>query len=142
MVRASCSSANSIRSSRRVSGMRFQSDPGQGGSISQCIQNIVNIQIIPSIECRTWDAQHIEGLSNRQMRTLDRADDLQFLGRRASHCSNSPTPAMLFLSRWFSRVRSATHSFNVKNSERNSFTSGDVYLPSRILSTNCGTASQ
>ncbi len=39
---------------------------------------------------------------------------------------------MLFLSRRFSRVRSATHSFKAKASDRRSFTSGDVAWPGRI----------
>src|SRR5258708_16165946 len=60
------------------------------------------------------------------MRLLDQLDDLGLLGCRISHASSSPSPLMLFLSRRFSRVRSATTSFKAVASRRRSFTSPDV----------------
>src|SRR5258708_19692696 len=60
------------------------------------------------------------------MRLLDQPDDLGLLGCRVSHASSSPSPLMLFLSRRFSRVRSATTSFKAEASRRRSFTSPDV----------------
>src|SRR3981189_1098031 len=60
------------------------------------------------------------------MRLLDQSDDLVLLGCRISHASSSPSPLMLFLSRRFSRVRSATTSFKAVASRRRSFTSPDV----------------
>ena len=63
---------------------------------------------------------------DQQMRPFNCANDLQLLGCWIPHSSNSPAPVMLFLSRRFSRVRSATHSFRAMASDRRSFTSGDV----------------
>src|ERR1700687_5443535 len=60
------------------------------------------------------------------MLLLDQLDDLGLLGCRISHASPSPPPLMLFLSRRFSRVRSATTSFKAVASRRRSFTSPDV----------------
>jgi len=72
------------------------------------------------------------------MRSFDGADNLKLLRSRISHSSY-----FLFMNRRLSRVRSATHSFRAKNSERKSFTSGDVaYLPPEILSTSCSTKFQ
>src|SRR6516225_10082924 len=60
------------------------------------------------------------------MRLLDQLDDLGLLGGGISHASSSPSPFMLFLSSRFSRVRSATTSFNAAVSRRRSFTSPEV----------------
>src|SRR5258708_28270960 len=60
------------------------------------------------------------------MRLLDQMDDLGLLGGWISHASSSPSPLMLFLSKRFSRVRSATTSFKAVASRRRSFTSPDV----------------
>jgi hypothetical protein len=54
--------------------------------------------------CRAWPASAL----HRQMRCFDEPDDLQLLGCGVSHSSSPPSPIMLFLSRRFSRVRSAT----------------------------------
>src|SRR4051812_9371705 len=60
------------------------------------------------------------------MRLLDQADDLELLGGRVSHAPSSPAPVMLFLSRRFSSVRSATASFRALASRRSALTSSDV----------------
>jgi hypothetical protein len=46
--------------------------------------------------------------------------------KKVPHASASPSPIMLFLSRRFSSVRSATASFRAAASARSSFTSGAV----------------
>jgi len=57
---------------------------------------------------------------------LDQSDDLDLLGCGVSHTSSPPSPVMLFFSRRFSRVRSATTSFSAWASRRRSLTSSDV----------------
>src|SRR3546814_20574571 len=59
----------------------------------------------------------------RQVRLLDGSDDLELLGCGIPHSSLSPSATMLFLSRRFSSVRSATHSFRARASRRRSWTS-------------------
>src|ERR1700730_13177243 len=60
------------------------------------------------------------------MGLLDELDDLQFLASRISHDASSPSPVKLFLSKRFSRVRSATTSFRADASRRRSLTSSGV----------------
>src|SRR3982750_2016741 len=67
-----------------------------------------------------------DGQANRQVGLLDQADDLGLFGCGVSHAASPPSPIMLFLSRRFSRVRSATTSFKAEASRRRSFTSSDV----------------
>jgi len=94
-------------------------------AIRQGIKPTFDVTVVPAIECGAGNAQHVEGLLRRQMGPLNGSDDFQLFGCRVSHSSNSPAPVMLFLSRRFSRVRSATHSFSAVASDRSSFTSGD-----------------
>jgi hypothetical protein len=61
-----------------------------------------------------------------QMRLLDQLDDLGLLGSGISHAPSSPCPLMLFLSRRFSRVRSATTSFKAVASRRRCVTSSEL----------------
>ncbi len=57
---------------------------------------------------RTWHAELFQRAPGRPMRLLDQRDNFGFLGCWIPHASSSPAPFMLFLSRRFSRVRSAT----------------------------------
>src|SRR5271169_3505801 len=94
--------------------------------IGQRLRPSSPIAVVPAIECGAWDAELVQRALGRQMRLLDQLDDLGLLGRRISHASSSPSPLILFLSRRFSRVRSATTSFNALASRRRSLTSPDV----------------
>src|ERR1700746_1420867 len=97
-----------------------------GRVISQRLGATSTISVIPAVVRSTGDAEFVQGALGRQMRLLDQLDDLGLLGCRISHASSSPSPLMLFLSRRFSKVRSATTSFKAAASRRRSFTSPDV----------------
>src|SRR5450755_4714865 len=97
-----------------------------GTVVSQRLRPALTISVIPAVERSAGDAEFVQGALGRQMRLLDQLDDLGLLGCRISHASSSPSPLMLFLSRRFSRVRSATTSFKAVASRRRSFTSPDV----------------
>src|SRR5882757_3802866 len=84
------------------------------------------IAVVPSVEGRAGNTELVQRALGRQMRLFHQLDDLGLLGCGISHASSSPSPLMLFLSRRFSRVRSATTSFNAVASRRRSFTSPDV----------------
>src|SRR6478672_6073178 len=60
------------------------------------------------------------------MGLFDQPDDLQLLRGGVSHASSSPSAVTLFLSRRFSRVRSATTSLSAVASRRRSLTSSEV----------------
>src|SRR5271165_3354016 len=94
--------------------------------VSQRIDATLAVTIIPAIERGARDAEVVQRALGRQMRLLDQLDDLGLLGGGISHASSSPSPLMLFLSRRFSRVRSATTSFKAMASRRRSFTSPEV----------------
>src|SRR3546814_5190697 len=68
-------------------------------------------------------AQLVQRALGGQVRLLDDPDDLELLGCRIPHSSSPPSAIMLFLSRRFSKVRSATHSFRARASRRRSCTS-------------------
>ena len=59
-------------------------------------------------------------LEGGQVRLLDGPDDLELFGCGVPHSSSPPSAIMLFLSRRFSSVRSATHSFRARASRRRS----------------------
>src|SRR4029079_11601339 len=80
----------------------------------------------PAVKRGTGYAKLVQRAFGRQMRLLDQPDDLGLLGCRVSHASSSPSPLMLFLSKRFSRVRSATTSSKAQAPRRRSFTSPDV----------------
>src|SRR5271165_5545275 len=80
----------------------------------------------PAIERGSRDAELFQRAFDRQGRLLDQPDDLGLLGCGVSHASSPPSAIMLFLSRRFSRVSSATTSFRAPSSRRRSFTSSDV----------------
>src|ERR1700744_6767454 len=94
--------------------------------IGQRLRPSRTIAIVPSVEGGAGNAELFQSPLGRRMRLLDQLDDLGLLGCRISHASSSPSPFMLFLSRRFSRVRSATASFKAALSRRRSFTSPDV----------------
>ena len=70
------------------------------------------IAVEPGVERRLWDADLVEGTSDRQVRGLDGADDLELFGCGVSHSISSPSAITLFLSRRFSRVTSASASLS------------------------------
>src|SRR6476660_4611237 len=94
--------------------------------IGQCFNAALTVTIIPAIERGSRYTELVQRALGRQVRLLDQLDDLGLLRRRISHASSSPSPFMLFLSRRFSRVRSATTSFKAMASRRRSFTSPEV----------------
>jgi len=55
--------------------------------------------------------------------SLHQPDDFELFSGEVSHSWSPPAPVMFFLSRRFSRLRSATSSFSAKASARRSFTS-------------------
>src|SRR6478752_496860 len=79
--------------------------------VSQRLDRTFTVAVVPAIECSPRDAELVQRALGRQMRLLDQLDDLGLLGRGIPHASSSPSPFMLFLSRRFSRVKSATTSF-------------------------------
>src|ERR1700712_1880293 len=84
------------------------------------------VGVVPAVERRARDAELVQGGTHRQVGLLDQPDDLQLLGGRVPHASSPPAPLMLFLSRRFSRTRSATTSFSAPASRRRSLTSSAV----------------
>src|ERR1700728_473702 len=84
------------------------------------------ILIAPSIERGSRDSDLRQRATNRQVGLFDEPDDLQLLRGGISHASSSPSAVTLFLSRRFSRVRSATTSLSAVASRRRSLTSSDV----------------
>src|SRR4030095_14972797 len=71
-----------------------------------------SIAIVPAIEGRRANAQHLQGSPGRQMRLLNQADDLELLGAGEPHVSSPPSAIMLFLSKRSSSACSATTSFS------------------------------
>src|SRR3974390_113087 len=94
--------------------------------VSQRLNATLAVAIVPAIKRGSRDAELVQRALGRQVGLLDQLDNLGLLGRRIPHASSSPSPFMLFLSRRFSRVRSATTSFNAAVSRRRSFTSPEV----------------
>src|SRR3546814_9934837 len=64
--------------------------------------------VIPAVEGPTGDAELVQRAFGGQVRLLDDPDDLELLRGGIPHSSSPPSAIMLFLSRRFSRVRSAT----------------------------------
>src|SRR5665213_2283113 len=88
--------------------------------VGQRFRPTLAISIVPAVERGARDAELFQRALGRQVRLLDQLDDLGLFGGRISHASSSPSPFMLFLSRRFSRVRSATTSFKADVSRRES----------------------
>src|SRR6202022_2908180 len=77
-------------------------------------------------DARPGNAKFHQGAAHRQMGVLDELDDLQLFASRIPHAASAPSAVMLFLSRRFSRVSSATTSFRADASRRRSLTSSEV----------------
>src|SRR5690606_36393068 len=84
------------------------------------------IAIEPSVEGRLGNADLVEGAPDRQMRGLDRSDDLELFGCGVPHSPSSPSAITLFLSRRFSRVTSARASWSCRALARSDLTSSEV----------------
>src|SRR5829696_105108 len=82
--------------------------PRPGRTVAQSLRPAGSVKIVPAVERGPWDAELLQGSANRQVGLLDQADDLGLFGCGVSHAASPPSPIMLFLSRRFSRVRSAT----------------------------------
>src|SRR3954466_8746252 len=100
--------------------------PRPGRTLAQSLRPAGSVKIVPAVKRGPWKAELLQGSANRQVGLLDQADDLGLFGCGVSHAASPPSPIMLFLSRRFSRVRSATTSFKAEASRRRSFTSSDV----------------
>src|SRR3954463_7671917 len=84
------------------------------------------VQVVPTVESGLRNADLFQRLPYRKGGLLDQPDDLKLLGGGVPHAASSPSAVTLFLSRRFSRVRSATTSFSALASRRKSLTSSDV----------------
>src|SRR5690606_21063885 len=91
--------------------------------ILQRFGTTIEIAVIPTAEGPARDAQLLQCAPGRQVRLIDEPDDLELLRCRIPHSGSPPSARMLFLSRRFSSVRSATHSFKAPASRRRSCTS-------------------
>src|SRR5690606_14810724 len=94
-----------------------------GRTVLQRLRAAFDVEFIPAIEGAPRNAELIQRLLCRKVRLLDDLDDLELLGCGVSHSSSPPSAIMLFLSRRFSSVRSATASFSARVSRRRSWTS-------------------
>jgi hypothetical protein len=104
----------------------------RGRPIGQRFRAALKITIILAAEGPARDAQLLQRALCRQVRLLDDPDDLELLGGRIPHASSSPSAIMLFLSRRFSNVRSATPSFRALAPRRRSLTS--LVVAARVVS--------
>src|SRR3546814_2893105 len=75
---------------------------------------------MPTVERPAGDAELVQRAFGGQVRLLDDPDDLELFGCGIPHSSSPPSAIMLFFSRRFSSVRSATHSFRARASRRRS----------------------
>src|SRR5690606_749743 len=91
-----------------------------GGTILQRLRAAFNVTVIPAVEGAPGNAELIQCLLRRKVRLLDDPDNLELFGCRVSHSSSPPSAIMLFFSRRFSSVRSATASFSARVSRRRS----------------------
>src|SRR3546814_5321235 len=78
---------------------------------------------MPTVERPAGDAELVQRAFGGQVRLLDDPDDLELYGCGIPHSSSPPSAIMLFFSRRFSSVKSATHSFRTRASRRRSCTS-------------------
>src|SRR4051794_6163922 len=99
---------------------------GPGAPVTERLRAAVPVAVVPSIKGRPRDAELLERPACRQVGGFDQPDDLDLLGCGVSHAGSPPSPVMLFFSRRFSRVRSATTSFSAWASRRRSLPSSDV----------------
>src|ERR1700743_1253572 len=94
--------------------------------VGQRFNTALTVTIVPTVERGSRDAELVQRALGRQVRLLDQLDDFGLLGCGVPHASSSPSPLMLFFSKRFSRVRSATTSFNAPASRRSSLPSPKV----------------
>src|ERR1700726_4023713 len=95
-------------------------------AIIQRLRPAAAMPVVPAVKGRPRNAEFRQSLAHRQRRLFDQPDDLQFLGGGVSHAPSSPAPIVLFLSRRFSSMSSATTSFNALASRRRSLTSSEL----------------
>src|SRR5215475_10724925 len=84
------------------------------------------VQVVPTVEGGTRNADLFQGTPYRQGGLLDQPNDLKLLSGGVPHVASSPSAVTLFLSSRFSSVSSATTSFSAPASRRRSLTSSDV----------------
>src|SRR5262249_62196261 len=84
------------------------------------------VPVIQAVKSCSGNTEFAQGLTSRQWGLLDQLDDLQLLDAGVSHAPSSPTPIVLFFSRRFSSISSATTSFKALASCRSSLTSSEV----------------
>src|SRR5205085_5963425 len=94
--------------------------------VFECFRPAGAVAIVPAVERRRPDTQHLQGSPGRQMRLLDQANDFELLGAGEPHASSPPSAIMLFLSSRNSSACSATTSFRSWAWRLRSFTSSLV----------------
>src|SRR6056297_3321475 len=90
------SSARSMTDCRTSSGIRFQTRARMGPTILETGLAEGGVPVVPAIEGRLRDAEHLQRAFRRQVRLLDEPDDLQLFGGRIPHSWSPPSPIMLF----------------------------------------------
>src|SRR3954453_3103762 len=85
-----------------------------------------SIEIIPVVKCGPGNAELVQRAPDRQMRLLDKPDDLELLGCGIPHSPSPPSAIMLFLSSRSASACSATTSLSSWASRRRSLTSSEV----------------
>src|ERR1700704_3803391 len=83
-----------------------------GMSVVQGFRPTGLVQIVPAVKGGARNANLFQRPPHWQGGLLDEPDDLKLLGGGVPHAASSPSAVTLFLSRRFSRVRSATTSFS------------------------------
>lgn len=121
-------------SSGRPAGFYGGSTTAVGGNqwYQQRLGTANEIAVVPAAEGPAWDPQPVQRFAGWQMGLLDEIDDLELFRCGIPHSCSSPSAIMLFLSRRFSSVRSATHSFSALASRRRYLTSS--LMAARVVS--------
>src|SRR5262245_10196595 len=83
-----------------------------GMSVVQSFWPTGPIQVVPTVEGGTRNANLFQGTPYRQGGLLDQPNDLKLLSGGVPHVASSPSAVTLFLSSRFSSVSSATTSFS------------------------------
>src|SRR5262249_53653705 len=94
--------------------------------IFQGLRPAGTIKIIPVVKSGPGHAELFQRASDRQMRLLDQADDLELLGCGVSHSPSPPSAIMLFLTGPCRGPCSPPPSFSSWPSRRRSLTSSVV----------------
>ena len=85
-----------LNASTTVSGSLFQTRRGDGWEFSRAPGAARQIALVPDVEGEARDAELGQRAPHRQRGLLDQPDDLQLLGGRVSHISDSQSPSTLF----------------------------------------------